>query len=277
MSKPESSKDNAIIRSLKSAGRNWVVWLALTLTVVVLTIGFEVGHDKHVFDLPANEIGDFVAGFGSLLAFIWLVAAVFLQMTELRLQREELKLQRIEAKGLKEANENQAHTLNLQQKTLEISVSVEKRSYLNRRFSETWNEILSLDSEEKVYFLILQKQFVRPFEQKMIREIGNADALPQVDFFKTRFSPNGIIIPGKPNYLDPNLHSDEYVYFVMPWLEVKGWVYSSQVLQKLLLLYLEFLSVGEEEFFHERFSFEPHLSNVSLFFKYFTGYQRSEN
>jgi hypothetical protein len=41
-----------------------------------------------------NQIGGFVAGFSSALAFIWLVAAYRLQGQELRLQREELSLQR---------------------------------------------------------------------------------------------------------------------------------------------------------------------------------------
>ena len=41
-----------------------------------------------------NELGDFLAGVFTPLAFLWLVYGYFLQSSELRLQREELALTR---------------------------------------------------------------------------------------------------------------------------------------------------------------------------------------
>jgi hypothetical protein len=254
--------------------RNWPLTIAILATIALLIVFVMVWINKDAWSLEANAFGDFVAGFGSLLAFIWLVAAVFLQMAELRLQRAELEMQREETKGLRAANEEQAQILERQQITLEQSVSVERKSYLNRRFSETWNEILTIETQEKVYFLILAKQFIPVFE-KMITKTDSTDKVlhPQVDFFETRFFQSGIKFPVKIYFKDPNLHSDRTEIFHMPWIDVRGWVYSSQVLQKILLLYHEFRSVGEEDFFHERFAFEPYLSNVSPFFKYFAEFQ----
>jgi peptidoglycan biosynthesis protein MviN/MurJ (putative lipid II flippase) len=88
--------------------RNWPLVIAFWLSLALILMFALVWHDKKAWSLEANEFGDFVAGFGSLLAFVWLVAATFLQMTELRLQREELKLQRQESEGLHIANREQA-------------------------------------------------------------------------------------------------------------------------------------------------------------------------
>lgn len=48
--------------------------------------------------LSLNELGDFLAGASAPLAFIWLVAAVFVQSHELKEQRNEIKLTREEFK-----------------------------------------------------------------------------------------------------------------------------------------------------------------------------------
>jgi len=49
-----------------------------------------------------NIVGDFLAGAFAPLAFMWLVAAVFLQRNELQAQRQELSLQRQELKETRE-------------------------------------------------------------------------------------------------------------------------------------------------------------------------------
>jgi len=72
------------------------VWLSkhlpTLLTTVVLLAFVLVWRTEDLEKL--NQIGGFIAGFSSALAFIWLVAAYRLQSQELRLQREELTLQR---------------------------------------------------------------------------------------------------------------------------------------------------------------------------------------
>lgn len=59
------------------------LWLAVTTLVVYWNR-----------DSTFNEIGDFLAGMMSALAFFWLVIGYYLQRQELSLQREELKLNR---------------------------------------------------------------------------------------------------------------------------------------------------------------------------------------
>jgi hypothetical protein len=53
---------------------------------------FYVGFRLHdVRKLPPNEIGDWLSGFASSLAFIWLVAGFHLQRRQLDAQREEFR------------------------------------------------------------------------------------------------------------------------------------------------------------------------------------------
>jgi hypothetical protein len=61
----------------------------------------------HVSCLAANEIGDFLGGAFAPLAFLWLIAAVFLQRHELEAQRSDLKLSRaLLSQQIEEAKEN---------------------------------------------------------------------------------------------------------------------------------------------------------------------------
>src|SRR5580658_5986610 len=47
----------------------------------------------------ASNIGEFISGFASALAFLWLIASFQLQAGEIASQREELKLQRRALEG----------------------------------------------------------------------------------------------------------------------------------------------------------------------------------
>ncbi len=62
----------------------------ISLSIFVVLIAFIV----QLFTDKPNEIGDWLAGFASLLAFTWLIYGSFMQRDELSMQRDELKLQR---------------------------------------------------------------------------------------------------------------------------------------------------------------------------------------
>ncbi|WP_183818974.1 hypothetical protein [Parvularcula dongshanensis] len=52
-----------------------------------------------VWARPANEIGDFLAGFAGSLSFLWIIATILLQREELELQRAEIKALAAESKS----------------------------------------------------------------------------------------------------------------------------------------------------------------------------------
>jgi hypothetical protein len=68
---------------------------------IALTIGFALTVAilvypkwQEIWDLKLNELGDFLAGISSTLAFIWIIIAVLLQRDELQEQRKELRQSR---------------------------------------------------------------------------------------------------------------------------------------------------------------------------------------
>lgn len=65
----------------------WIVFVELLFTHNCLD------YLKYVLPNDANELGDFLAGVFSPLAFLWLIAGYFLQASELNLTREELSSQ----------------------------------------------------------------------------------------------------------------------------------------------------------------------------------------
>lgn len=69
-----------------------------------------LGDYKNLFDLKANEIGDFLAGAFSPLAFLWFLVAVFMQKLELRQARETHMLQLAEFQESTAANRDIANT-----------------------------------------------------------------------------------------------------------------------------------------------------------------------
>jgi hypothetical protein len=98
---------------------------------------------RHLVCLPANEIGDFLAGAFAPLAFLWLVATVLVQGQELAAQREELELTRNEmrenrgvAEATRQAIEQQSETakksaefIGAQTKLLEEQLRQQKLTY----------------------------------------------------------------------------------------------------------------------------------------------------
>jgi hypothetical protein len=66
------------------------------------------------FDSPPNEIGDTLAGFAGVLAFVWIIVTVALQSHELREQRKELSLTREELMLARLAQEKQLESMQIQ-------------------------------------------------------------------------------------------------------------------------------------------------------------------
>lgn len=63
---------------------------------------------KHIVFARVNEVGDTLAGLAGVFAFIWLIATVLLQATELRAQRREFAEQRIATQDMAKAMAAQA-------------------------------------------------------------------------------------------------------------------------------------------------------------------------
>lgn len=100
---------------------NWLFWAVLFTLCYLAALGFwlipatELCEDgaKGYFERllscrKANELGDLLAGVFAPVAFVWLMAAVFIQAQELRAQREELSLTRLELAESRKVMEEQA-------------------------------------------------------------------------------------------------------------------------------------------------------------------------
>lgn len=105
--------------------RNWVLVAAVLLTLgwamvayFMLSSSAPCRVDEKVVGFlecrSSNEVGDLLAGLFSPVAFVWLVAAVVMQSSELRAQREELcltrreyELTRLEVEAQRKALESQ--------------------------------------------------------------------------------------------------------------------------------------------------------------------------
>jgi hypothetical protein len=86
--------------------------LALTVGFVLFVLALIFPKLSEVSNLKLNELGDFLGGISSTLAFIWIIIAVLLQRDELRAQREELRQSRealaLQAAELKRTADQQA-------------------------------------------------------------------------------------------------------------------------------------------------------------------------
>lgn len=70
-----------------------ILWFGLVSTCndVLFPKGDCPAKWRHLLVAPPNEVGDTLAGLAGVLAFVWLIATVLLQATELREQREEFE------------------------------------------------------------------------------------------------------------------------------------------------------------------------------------------
>ncbi|WP_299082313.1 hypothetical protein [uncultured Ruegeria sp.] len=91
-----------------------------------------------------NEVGDTLAGFAGALAFIWLIATVWLQSQELAEQRKELREQRLATQDMAIAQGKQVKLLELQGKIFEE----EQKQRIEDRAATEFNNLLTQLDEE---------------------------------------------------------------------------------------------------------------------------------
>ena len=85
-------------------------WLGSIISLLISVAAIYVWFEKNMWGRTGNEIGDFCAGFGSLLAFIWLVVAYTRQGQELKQNTEALQLQAQELAQSVKAQQQLAQT-----------------------------------------------------------------------------------------------------------------------------------------------------------------------
>lgn len=85
----------------------WLLPLGFT-GLVFGTIWVYAQHtEADLFVLTPNQMGDFVAGVGNVLALIWLVFGYYIQTQELKLQRKELRDQNAELRRTADVQDQQ--------------------------------------------------------------------------------------------------------------------------------------------------------------------------
>lgn len=117
---------------------NWLIWAAAITVLYLIGLGSLIGWQKLVDFLSSpdlNEIGDFLAGFFSPLAFIWLVAAVLTQRQELNETRNQFdENQKVTEAQLKTINEQ----FELAKRQNEIAEGTAKKNYKLALFEERY-------------------------------------------------------------------------------------------------------------------------------------------
>ena len=97
------AEEEEALAETNQRGADWVIWTATTFTIGWLSVALWMftsaapcdAVEGSVFScLKGNERGDMLAGVFAPLAFIWLVATVIIQSTELREQRLEMQRNR---------------------------------------------------------------------------------------------------------------------------------------------------------------------------------------
>lgn len=150
--------------SQRADGSSWAIWIVaifsgawLIVGVYLFCIAASCAEDAQTFwnakvaCMSPNEMGDFLAGVFAPLAFLWLIAAVFLQKNELAAQRQELKDSReVAVQQVEEARRNVAF-IEEQTKILTDQRQQAIQDVNDRQIDEFISQIASLFSriEEK--------------------------------------------------------------------------------------------------------------------------------
>jgi len=126
---------------------SWILWPIGVFTAICVVAAIWFFFSAAVYRRDANEIGDFLAGVFAPLAFLWLIAAVFLQREELSAQRQELKASRAVAQQhVKEARRNVTF-IEEQTKLLEDQRKQARQEYVDSQIDDLIAQIGSLFSE----------------------------------------------------------------------------------------------------------------------------------
>ena len=89
---------NAILDDRRERRRLPLIGLAISALYVAGVTLYLVVQGQNPADLRLNELGDFLGGVSSPLAFLWLVLGFFQQSREIRLSGKALHLQASEMK-----------------------------------------------------------------------------------------------------------------------------------------------------------------------------------
>lgn len=93
----ESTPQN-ILGDRRERRRLPMIGLALTATYLAGLVIYLIAQGQNPAELRLNELGDFLGGVSSPLAFLWLVLGFFQQSREIRLSSTALHLQAAEMK-----------------------------------------------------------------------------------------------------------------------------------------------------------------------------------
>ncbi|WP_144574329.1 hypothetical protein [Agrobacterium sp. DE0009] len=131
-----------ISRKAQGAGKKLLGFGLLTILWLAAS-GYLVWHSKASMTgseclssipcLDPNEWGDLLAGLFAPIAFLWLVATVWIQSDELRLQREELALTRLEMEHTREVLKEQAEESRKQAEFVGTQTDILKRSQIDEQ------------------------------------------------------------------------------------------------------------------------------------------------
>ena len=83
----------AILEDKRERRRLPVIGMGLTAVYVLGLVAYLALQGQNPADLRLNELGDFLGGVSSPLAFLWLVLGFFQQSREIRLSNKALHLQ----------------------------------------------------------------------------------------------------------------------------------------------------------------------------------------
>ncbi|MFB0614188.1 hypothetical protein [Aurantiacibacter poecillastricola] len=89
----ETTQTGDILDDRKERRRLPLIGLALSVLYVAGVTLYLVLQGQNPADLRLNELGDFLGGVSSPLAFLWLVLGFFQQSREIRLSNKALHLQ----------------------------------------------------------------------------------------------------------------------------------------------------------------------------------------
>lgn len=164
-------------QSPKSAGLKLALFGVATLVwlAVAIYLGYTARHpDAYCAGtfscLTASEWGDFLAGVFAPIAFLWLVAAVWIQSDELREQRVELALTREEFKLNRTVMEQQAEEARKQADYISTQTQLLLDEANTRRLNTTESSFLSLLSKYVIY--------LREHRNEYCRKIDNSSGMP---------------------------------------------------------------------------------------------------
>lgn len=144
-------------QKIPSGNESPVLIIATTISIALIGFAIFVGLNGQPFFSPLlspNEVGDFLAGFAGALAFVWIIAAIFMQHEELKLQRKELALTRRETSRLADQNEKQA-----------LALQTSARAYFVERWERSLKLLYDIQIENAAYEFLKTIYSCEPTQQ----------------------------------------------------------------------------------------------------------------